>query len=473
MSNCSNNLSVLTESLFVKKKSPEIDFLIDLLDKIQENIIIVDINSTIVFVNESYVQTFNIKKEKIIGKQLRKFEPLARIHDVLKTGQALTGEISHIYSSKKDVYADIIPLFSGKKQLGAMALMRDVTEIQRINDDLEHYKSFSHSLKQELVNKSALPEPFQKVIGQDFNFVNMLHTAARAARSTASICIQGESGTGKEVLAEAIHKSSPRANEPLIKINCAAIPENLLESELFGYEPGSFTGARSQGKPGKFELANKGTIFLDEIGELPLSMQVKLLRVLQERKVERLGSSKSIDSDFRLITATNRNLEQMIESGDFREDLYYRINVINLVIPPLRERINDTKLFAQFFLDELKQKYNCDYRLSKEAMDAIISYHWPGNVRELKNYIERAAILSVNEVIDIEHLPEKTRQSLKNNVASPNSSQLKTLYEQTEKDAILHALKICGGNKSRAMEMLGISRRSFYQKINKYNLLNK
>lgn len=470
-------ISSICEYMFCERENePEYNFLLYILHQIKESLLIIDTNSTIVFVNQSYLDMFGITRERIIGKQLKRFEPLARIHEVIQTGQPITGDISHIYSSKKDVYADINPLFSGGKLMGAMALMRDVTELNQQTKEIEYLKTLTHTLKDELNSKSDLPPAFQNIIGQDRTFVNMLRTAARAAKSNASICIIGESGTGKEVLAEAIHNSSRRSDGPFIRINCAAIPETLLESELFGYDSGAFTGARSGGKPGKFELANHGTIFLDEIGELPLAMQAKLLRVLQEHQVERVGGERSIDLDFRLITATNRNLEEMIRNGTFRKDLYYRINVINLNIPPLRERSSDIEIFAQFFLDDLSRKYHREFRFTKQAIFTLVNYSWPGNVREMKNYVERAAILSYNNVIDVEQLPAKLkshREDTHSEIPQSKSFQLHEILENTERETILNTLKLCNGNKTQAIELLGISRRSFYQKLNKYHLLEK
>lgn len=472
-----NTLSCICEHMFRERTDePEYNFLVYILQQVKESLLIIDTNSTILFVNDSYLEMFHISRSRITGKQLKQFEPLARIHEVIETGHPITSDISHIYSSGKDVYADITPLFSGDKLVGAMALMRDVTELYQQAKEIEYLKTLAHTLKDELNSKSDLPPAFQNIIGQDRTFVNMLRTAARAARSNASICITGESGTGKEVLAEAIHNSSQHSKGPLVKINCAAIPETLLESELFGYESGAFTGARSGGKPGKFELANHGTIFLDEISELPLAMQAKLLRVLQEHQIERVGGERSIDLDFRLITATNRNLEEMVKQKLFREDLYYRINVISLNIPPLRDRSSDIERFAQFFLDDLSRKYHRDFRFTRQAIFTLVNYSWPGNVREMKNYVERAAILSYDDIIDVEQLPEKMKHLPANTdtvVSQTRSFQLHEILENTERETIINTLKICNGNKTQAIELLGISRRCFYQKLNKYHLLEK
>ncbi len=281
----------------------------------------------------------------------------------------------------------------------------------------------------------------------------------------------GESGVGKEVVAEALHYSSRRAGGPLIKINCAAIPENLMESELFGYEAGAFTGARAGGKPGKFELAQHGTIFLDEIGEMPLTMQVKLLRALQEHAITRVGGSRPIQLDFRLITATNRDLAAMMSEGSFREDLYYRINVIALTIPPLRERREDINVYASLFLEELGRQYGRTYRLSAEALDLLNRYYWPGNVRELKNCMERAAVLTPGDLVDVDQLPAKMKSGGSGAAAPPPGRyKLRELLERTEQEAIESALRSCGNNRSKAMDLLGISRRNFYQKLEKYHL---
>ena len=450
-------------------------FLLDVLNSIHESILIINTQTMVCYVNDSYVKMFGVNRERIVGRYLAKFEPLARIHDVLRTGQPITGDISHIYSADLDVYADIVPLFQGDDLVGALALMKNVTELVRVNRELDHFKSLSQYLKGELDSKEDLPAPFRSVLGHDGAFVQVLRVAARAAQSDVSVCIIGESGTGKEVLAEAIHYSSPRASGPLVKINCAAIPENLLESELFGYETGAFTGAKVGGKPGKFELAEHGTIFLDEIGEMPLSMQVKLLRVLQEREVERVGGQKRIPLDFRLITATNRNLEEMVRRGEFREDLYYRINVIGLNIPPLRERRKDILVYAQIFLDEMSRQYGREFRFSAEAMSALEEYHWPGNVRELKNCIERAAVLTTDDTIPADFFPKRTRRDTQGSrLPHPsNTYRLHDLLDYTEREAIITALRMTGGNKTQAMQMLGVSRRSFYQKLEKHQLLNQ
>ena len=463
----------LNESIFSREHAvPESQMLLDILESIHESILIIDAQTRVCYVNDSYLKMFDIRREKIIGRHLAKFEPLARIHEVLKTGVPLTGNISHIHSAQLDVCADIVPLCREGRTIGALALMKNMTELVQTNQELEHFKRLSAHLQNELSSKDELPSGFRNVLGHSQPLVNVLRVAARAAPSEASICITGESGVGKEVVAEAIHNSSRRAGGPLVKINCAAIPDTLLESELFGYESGAFTGARTGGKPGKFELAEKGTLFLDEIGEMPMSMQVKLLRALQEREITRVGGTKTIRLDFRLITATNRDLGAMVEEGTFREDLYYRINVISLTLPPLRERREDIGVYSRLFLEELGRQYGKAYRLSPDVLDLLTRYPWPGNVRELKNCMERAAVLAPGEVITPEQLPRKMVRgpAAPSQLPAGGNCKLRELLERTEREAIENALRLCGNNRSRAMEMLGVSRRNFYQKLEKYHL---
>jgi transcriptional regulator with PAS, ATPase and Fis domain len=281
------------------------------------------------------------------------------------------------------------------------------------------------------------------------------------------VLITGESGTGKEVFANVIHEMSNRRDNNFIKINCAAIPENILESELFGYEDGAFTGARRGGKIGKFELADQGTIFLDEIGDMSFDMQAKLLRVLQEKEIERVGGNTVKKINVRIIAATNQNLQEKIKRGEFREDLYYRLNVIALELPPLRERVEDIPLLCEYFLKKYNDKFGIYIeKIDDEAMDCLKKYSWPGNIRELENAIERAYNLIDGNVIKLKHLPEKI---VSNNRPLCVGSLNKTLNE-IEKQRIIDALKASGGNKSKAAKMLGINRAGLYQKLKKHGI---
>jgi Nif-specific regulatory protein len=289
---------------------------------------------------------------------------------------------------------------------------------------------------------------------------------AQVAPSDATVLITGESGTGKELVASEIHRQSKRAKQAFIKVNCAALPESIIESELFGHEKGAFTGALNQRK-GRFELAQGGTIFLDEIGDLSPQIQVKLLRVLQEREIERVGGNQPIKVDVRLIAATNRNLEADIKNGRFREDLFYRLNVFPIHIPPLRERKSDIILLADFFAEKYAQKNGkLIKRISSPALDLLSSYHWPGNVRELENCIERAIILSTDNVIHSYHLPPSL-QSAQSTQTEPTTT-LEAALSRLEKELIIEALKITGGNMAAAARRLGITERQMGLRVHHY-----
>jgi transcriptional regulator with PAS, ATPase and Fis domain len=294
--------------------------------------------------------------------------------------------------------------------------------------------------------------------------------ALTAASNNLPVLILGESGTGKELFAQAIHHASTRRLHPFMRINCAAIPKDLLEAELFGYERGAFTGARSDGKPGKFELAHHGTVFLDEIGDLPVEMQPKLLRVLEEKEFERVGGNRLIRSDFRLIAASNQDLQDMLEDGRFRKDLFYRLNVIPLHIPPLRERKEDILPLARHLLQQTSQEAGLsEIRLGPQAGRALLTYEWPGNVRELSNLLERVLQGLEGDRIRSSDLPFYLHQQ-KGAHRSRGRASLKTLHARTEREAIRYALEETGYNKSKAAKLLGIHRTLLYRKMKRYHI---
>lgn len=314
-----------------------------------------------------------------------------------------------------------------------------------------------------------------------FNVHNMVGTSnamlevyrliEQVANSNATVMIRGESGTGKDLVAHAIHYNSLRSEKPFIKINCTALPENLLESELFGHEKGAFTGAVER-KPGRFELANGGTIFLDEIGDFSLNLQVKLLRVIQFKEFERVGGYETIKSNVRIVVATNKNLEEEIKNGLFREDLYYRINVFPIYIPPLRDRKNDVMLLADFFLERYARENHKDIkRISTPAIEMLTSYHWPGNIRELENCIERAVLLCDEDVLRSDHLPPSLQIAKKS--LETNSLTLPEKVEYLEREMIVDALKETQGCQRRAAQELGLTERILGYKIKKYNILKR
>jgi len=307
------------------------------------------------------------------------------------------------------------------------------------------------------------------IISESQSMKNVMNIIRQVADTRTSIILYGETGTGKELAAHAIHNFSSRREKPFIKVNCAAIPEQLLESELFGYEKGAFTGAITK-KPGRFELADEGSIFLDEIGDIPPSIQVKLLRVLQEKEFEHLGGMKTIKVDVRIIAATNKNLQESVAKGTFREDLFYRLNVVPITLPSLRERQEDINKLVEHFLHRSSLiSGKTPKKISKAAMEKMTSYNWPGNIRELENAIERCVVISSKNIIDIEDLPPLVANyCVKENEGI--SAKLDDAIDNTERDVIIRTLKECNGNRTKASIVLGISRRSLHRKIAKYNI---
>jgi len=318
--------------------------------------------------------------------------------------------------------------------------------------------------------RSELTGKYGNIVAQSKIMQDIIALIERVAHSNASVLITGESGTGKEVAAVAIHQNSPRHNKPFIPVNCAALPEQLLESELFGHERGAFTGASAR-KLGRFELADKGTIFLDEIAEMSLNMQAKLLRVLQEKSFERVGGTETLSVDVRVIAATNRELGEAIKKGTFREDLFYRLNVIHIHLPPLRERKDDIPLLAKHFLQKHGHVYQVE-KISSEAMDLLCGYHWPGNVRELQNVIERSAIICRGNKIEPEHLPRElyVPQQLSSSNVVVDFPDNGISLEELEKELILKALDKSGGNQTKAAQLLGITRSALLYRSQKHDI---
>ena len=315
------------------------------------------------------------------------------------------------------------------------------------------------------------------IIGSSDRITEIFETIKRVAPTTTTILITGETGTGKELIARAIHRNSPRKNNPFIKINCAAIPESLMESELFGYEKGAFTGAATK-KQGRFELAHKGTLFLDEVGELPKDMQVKLLQVIQEQEFERVGGLQTIKVDVRLITATNRNLFEDVKDGRFREDLYYRLNVIPAHLPPLRERKEDIPVLIGFFIEKFNKKLDRSVKyIDEKVTNLLIQYAWPGNIRELENLVERMILMARGDTIVFADLPSELKTTIESDSTGPSGIRqkpfkdiMKNHMEDIEKQMIISVLEECGNNVTRAAKQLGLSRKGLQLKMMKYKL---
>jgi two-component system response regulator PilR (NtrC family) len=332
----------------------------------------------------------------------------------------------------------------------------------------KHLKDENRQLKQQLGQRFS----FKNLIGNSPAMQRVVSLLERVAPSQANVLITGESGTGKEVVAQAIHHNSSRKDHPFVPINCGAIPENLLESELFGHEKGAFTGADRR-KEGLFESAHEGTLFLDEIGELPMGMQVKLLRVLQEREFRRVGGTENVPLDIRLIAATNQDLEKMLQQGTFREDLYYRLNVVPLELPALRERTSDIPLLINFFFNQRTGQDRLP--IASDALKFILEYEWPGNIRELENFVERCIVLGWEGQVGVAELPAQIRRTgNKPNCSGPNFSEegmdLDFYLAEIEKKAILRALELSGGNRTKAAELLRVSFRSFRYRLKKIGI---
>jgi Nif-specific regulatory protein len=379
----------------------------------------------------------------------------------IKDGGRIIGSLSvdRLFEDEPSVNEDVRVL-----SIISSLIAQKVVLLEEINLEKEQLNIENIRLKKELSKKYS----FTNIIGNSHKMQEVFHLISQVAKSNANVLLLGESGTGKELVANAIHYNSLRASNPLVKVNCAALPGNLVEAELFGYERGAFTGANQQ-KAGKFELANKGTIFLDEIGSLILESQGKLLRVLQEKELERLGSTKVIKVDVRLIAATNIDLAGAVERGSFREDLFYRLNVYPIYMPPLREREADLLLLADYFLKKYAEEYNKGIkRISTPAIDALTRYHWPGNVRELENCIERAVLLCDDQVIHSYHLP-LTLQTAED-TGTQQASSLEDAVSRFEKELIIDALKSSRGNMRQAAKALETTERIFGYKMKKYGI---
>lgn len=375
---------------------------LQILEAVQDGICVFDREGTVTYINGSYNE---ITGENISeGDNIHEISPNGSRMRVLEKGQKIMGEISQ-KKNGKSVVANIVPIIVNQQITGGISVVKNLSEIEELIDRISHLSAKTEYLEEELHRRKKLNPAFNRIVGVSNKLYDAMKLAAKTADNNFNVLIRGESGTGKELIAEAIHYSSERATQPFIRVNCAAIPENLLESEMFGHVKGAYTGAIKT-KIGKFELADKGTIFLDEIGELDKSMQAKMLRVIQKKEFQRVGDDRTITVDARIIAATNRNLEELVENGEFREDLYYRLNVIPIWLAPLRERREDIPVLSDYFLNKIAEELGCEPKqLSGEAMDALIHYSWPGNIRELENVMERINILADGREVQKEDLP--------------------------------------------------------------------
>jgi PAS domain S-box-containing protein len=457
------------------KKEVFIEILNGILENPYIGIILVDTLGNINKVNKTYLEILGMKEEDVLDKHVLEVTPHSRLPEVLRTREVHLAD--HWPVNNHDTIVFRMPLYKDGKLIGAMgqSLILGVAGLQLLSKKLKELEGELAVYKDVVSSIYSSKYCFDSIVGEDVNLRNVKSIAQRAANTGSTILIMGESGTGKELFAHSIHQASPRTDRPFVRVNCAALPDNLLESELFGYEEGAFTGARKGGKPGKFEMANHGTIFLDEIGDMPLAMQAKLLIVLQEREIERVGGTKTIRVDVQVIAATNRNLEDMMKKGNFREDLYYRLNVVTLNVPSLRKRPLDIKLLINYLLPKLNQRLHTQVeKVTPEALQLLCSYDWPGNVRELENLLERAinlADLNQDSCLSPECFPSLSRLVGQPVPGIESVDNLGEAVEKMEEETIRRVLQKTHNNKAQTAKILGLNKSVLYRKLKKYNLI--
>ena len=441
-----------------------------IFNTVKECIVVVDENGIITMMSDEYKEFINCENPE--GKHVTDVIENTKLHIVAKTGKKQFGEIQETNGHK--IISMRVPIMKEGKIIGAIGkiMFKDLDNFKILSNKINNSQKDVEYCKNELNTDQKAIYTFKNIIGNSVKSREVMKLARRVAKIDSNVLITGESGTGKELFAHSIHNASRRCQKPFIKINCGAIPAQLFESEMFGYEEGAFTGAKRSGKKGKFEHANGGTVLLDEIGDMPMNMQVKLLRVIQEKELVRVGGNDAIKVDIRIVASTNKSLERLIKDGKFREDLYYRLDVMHLKLPSLRERIEDIDELSNALRVKICKKYNIySDGISREAIDYLKSYSWPGNIRQLENVIERAInMLDTDISIMPKHLPEKIingkikKYSLENNY-------LKDVVETIEKDLIMECIKKTGGNKKETAKILGLSRAGLYKKLNRYNLM--
>ena len=442
-----------------------------ILKMTSDGFIITDTEGNVREINKQYADFFGKSRSEIIGKSILNIIPNSKMIDIVKhkfseedavhkyidgeaKGNSVIVSRSYVEDEDGNVVAGVAQV---KFKVQTLAVAK---KLMNEYEELEYYR-------EEFQNQNRV----DNIIGSDTKFREIVKECLKVAKTDIPVLLTGETGTGKEVMAKALHTNSLRYDKPFVSINCAAIPFELLESELFGYMDGAFTGAKRGGKKGKFQLTNGGTIFLDEIGDMPSSMQAKLLRVLQEKEIEPLGSEKSIPLDVRVVAATRQDLEAKMKDGSFREDLYYRLSVFNIHIPPLRERGGDSLELAEFFLDELNHKYKTYKTFSKAVKAYFLKYQWPGNVREVNNVVQSAYAISTENIIDINDIPARMLQQEKPAInLDKNKKSLGQMVDDYEKDVILELLKKHKGNCLEAAKEAGIHKSNFYRKLQKYGI---
>ena len=430
----------------------------------------VDESGKVIRLNKAMLDYFKFTHD-VEGRHIREIEPTSRLPIVLQTRKAEIGQ-RHRFADGREAIVHRIPVIDNGRLIGALGiiLFGDVQDVYLLAErnrlllnKLAHYEKEKSPYQAKYALNDILCDSSDTRTGKE--------QVRRIARSNSNVLIVGESGVGKELFAHAIHLESGRREAPFVRLNCAAIPETLLESELFGYVEGAFTGAKKGGQAGKFELAEGGTLFLDEIGDMPYAMQAKLLRVLQEREFERVGGKEIIQVNVRVISATNADLETLVQTGGFRRDLFYRLNVLSLKIAPLRERKEDIPNLVYHFLGQIYQENGCYSTIPQECLEALARYSWPGNIRELRNVVEKVALEAEGRVARLEDLPAYIRRNLSHHsVITDKSKGLRALLAQVEADSIRQALEQCGGCKTQAAAWLQIPKMRLYRKMKQFGI---
>lgn len=440
--------------------------------------VVINREGKIVYMNENYTKILGITKQDAIGKPVIDIIPNTRLHIVMQSGREEIGEIMQFYDhgAGKDItlVCNRIPIWKNGKLIGAIGntTIKDIDIVTTLYDEIKAIKLENLRYKARLKAQSGL-SPLENLIGSSKVFLEVKKNILDYADTNLAILLTGETGVGKELVAKAIHHLSRRSLNNYVKINCAAIPAALLESELFGYVPGAFTGAAREGKIGKFELAHNGTLLLDEIGEMTPDLQVKLLRVLQEGEFEPVGSVKTKKVNARILCSTNQHLERLVEQGGFREDLYYRVNSVEIKIPALRERLEDLEALCRHIIQRVNRENDYHiYDIDTALVRRLALYDWPGNIRELEHVLERAAVMSRDGILKEEHFKflwdriNKCRASPENR----EENNLKQRVRDAEKQVIIEALRKTNGNKTQAARLLNIDRSRLYGKMRRYNL---
>jgi PAS domain S-box-containing protein len=447
-----------------------------IIDLASVGIWVTDRTGVTIIANQAACRTKGVTKEQVIGKNIFQLVTEGVINhsattEVLKR-KCPVSILTNVCNGRR-ILVESVPIFDEEDNISSVVSnCIDVTELNFLKEQLEHHIRIN-SRYQNVIENLQMQQGDYNIVSRSPQMRNILELALRVAKTDSTVLVTGESGVGKEVIAKLLHYNSNRKKEPFIKINCSAIPEALFESELFGYEGGSFTGAKKEGKMGLAEMANGGTLFLDEIGDMPLNLQPKLLEFLQDQTFLRVGGNKSIQVNTRVIAATNRDLVKLIEEKQFREDLYYRLNVIPIRIPPLRERPEDIYFLARHFLKEFNNKYSQNHFLNQDAIDILEGYAWPGNVRELENLIERLVLITEEEVIRREHLPAQLtgRQGCICNVSVNGLMPVEKAIAEVERQLFVKAYKQYK-NTYRVAEILGVSQPTVVRKLHKYGVVN-